>query len=36
MVALIRDSPADGMWVNFYSYLTDRKFEIMGQEWSAK
>jgi hypothetical protein len=33
MVGLIRDSPADGMWVNFYSYLTDQKFDIMRQEW---
>ncbi|MFZ0548374.1 MAG: hypothetical protein WAM60_23200, partial [Candidatus Promineifilaceae bacterium] len=33
MVALIRESPVDGMWVNFYSYLTDQKFEIMRQTW---
>ncbi len=33
MIALIRDSPVDGMWVNFYSYLTDQKFEILREVW---
>lgn len=33
MVALIRDSRVDGMWVNFYSYLTDSKLESLRQVW---
>jgi hypothetical protein len=33
MVALIRDSRADGMWVNFYSYLSDAHMEVLRQTW---
>jgi hypothetical protein len=33
MVALIRDSRVDGMWVQMYGYLSDRKLEILRQMW---
>jgi hypothetical protein len=31
MVALIRDSRVDGMWVQMYGYLSDRKLEILRE-----
>jgi hypothetical protein len=33
MVSLIRESPADGMWVNMYGYLSDPKLEILKDIW---
>jgi hypothetical protein len=33
MVALIRDSRADGMWVQMYGYLSERKLEILKNVW---
>lgn len=33
MVALVRDSDADGMWVQMYGYLSDEKMEILKEEW---
>jgi hypothetical protein len=33
MVALIRDSRVDGMWVQMYGYLSDRKLEILREMW---
>jgi len=34
MVATVRDSRVDGMWVNMYGYLSDRKLAILEQEWT--
>ena len=34
MLALIRDSRADGMWVHMYGYLSDRKLQILKEIWS--
>jgi hypothetical protein len=31
MLALIRDSRVDGLWVQMYGYLSDRKLKILGQ-----
>lgn len=36
MLALIRDSAVDGMWVNFYSYLTASKLETLRHIWRAQ
>ncbi|MCJ7737116.1 MAG: hypothetical protein MUQ10_07355 [Anaerolineae bacterium] len=33
MVALVRDSCADGMWVNMYGYLSDEKLMVLAEEW---
>lgn len=33
MVALLRDSRVDGMWVQMYGYLSDRKLEILREMW---
>jgi hypothetical protein len=33
MVALVRDSRADGMWIQMYGYLSDRKLEILKDLW---
>jgi hypothetical protein len=33
MVAIIRDSRMDGMWVQMYGYLSDRKFAILREMW---
>ena len=33
MIALIRDSQADGMWVQMYGYLSGRKLEILREMW---
>ena len=33
MVAIVRDSPADGMWVQRYCYLSDDKLHALGQLW---
>ncbi len=33
MVAVLRDSPADGMWVQRYDYLSDTKLDILRQMW---
>ena len=33
MVALIRDSQADGMWVQMYGYLSDKKLQILNEMW---
>ncbi len=33
MIALIRDSRADGMWVQMYAYSSDRKLEILREMW---
>lgn len=34
MVALVRDSTADGMWVNMYGYLSEPKCDILRRMWS--
>jgi len=31
MIAVIRDSRVDGMWVQMYGYLSDRKLEILRE-----
>ena len=33
MVALLRDSQVDGMWVQMYGYLSDRKLGILRDMW---
>lgn len=33
MVAMIRDSRVNGMWVQGYGYLSDQKMEILRQIW---
>ena len=33
MLAVIRDSRVDGLWVHMYGYLSDRKLEILKQIW---
>ncbi len=33
MVAIIRDSRVNGMWVQGYGYLSDQKMEILRQMW---
>ena len=33
MIALIRDSRVDGMWVQMYGYLSDRKLQILREMW---
>jgi hypothetical protein len=33
LIATIRDSRVDGMWVQMYGYLSDRKLETLGQTW---
>jgi hypothetical protein len=33
MVALVRDSRVDGMWVQMYGYLSDRKLKILREMW---
>ncbi len=33
MVAIIRDSRVDGMWVQMYGYLSDRKLQILKEMW---
>ena len=33
MIALIRDSRVDGMWVQMYGYLSDRKLQILKEMW---
>ena len=33
MIALIRDSRVDGMWVQMYGYLSDRKLQILRDMW---
>jgi hypothetical protein len=35
MVAMIRDSRADGMWVQMHAYLSDRKLAILREEWAS-
>ena len=35
MVAIARDGPADGIWVQMYGYLSDRKLEILRDVWAA-
>jgi len=33
VVAVLRDSPADGMWVQRYDYLSDTKLDILRTMW---
>jgi hypothetical protein len=33
MIALVRDSQVDGMWVQMYGYLSDTKLEILKEMW---
>jgi hypothetical protein len=33
LIAMIRDSRVDGMWVQMYGYLSDRKLEILREIW---
>jgi len=33
MISVIRASRVDGMWVQMYGYLSDRKLEILRQMW---
>jgi hypothetical protein len=33
MVRLVRDSRVDGMWVQMYGYLSDRKLAILREAW---
>jgi hypothetical protein len=30
---LVADSPADGVWINRYGYLSDEKLDIIGEVW---
>jgi hypothetical protein len=33
LIAMIRDSRVDGMWVQMYGYLSDRKLRILRDTW---
>jgi len=33
MVAVLRDSPVDGMWVQRYGYLSDAKLDVIEHTW---
>jgi hypothetical protein len=33
LIEMIRDSRVDGMWVQMYGYLSDRKLEILRDTW---
>jgi hypothetical protein len=33
MIAMIRDSRVDGMWVQMYGYLSDQKLQILSELW---
>ena len=33
MIAVIRDSRVDGMWVQMYGYLSDRKLGVLREMW---
>jgi hypothetical protein len=33
LIAVVRDSRVDGMWVQMYGYLSDRKLEILREMW---
>jgi hypothetical protein len=30
---VVADSPADGVWINRYGYLSDDKLESVGRPW---
>ncbi len=30
---LVADSPADGVWINRYGYLSDEKLDVIGEVW---
>ncbi len=32
---LVADSPADGVWINRYGYLSDEKLDVIRQVWDA-
>lgn len=34
MIAVIRDSPSDGMWVQRYDYLSDNKLDALRDMWA--
>ncbi|MBN1675749.1 MAG: hypothetical protein JXR37_32195 [Kiritimatiellae bacterium] len=36
MLALLRDSPADGIWVQMYGYLSDTKLDILRRVWRTE
>lgn len=31
---LVADSPADGVWINRYGYLSDEKLDVIGEVWT--
>jgi hypothetical protein len=33
MIAVIRDSRVNGMWVQMYGYLSDQKLQILSELW---
>lgn len=33
LISMIRDSRVDGVWVQMYGYLSDRKLDILGRMW---
>ena len=36
MVSIIRDSRADGMWVQMYGYLSPDKLAILREHWTQE
>lgn len=36
MVAIVRDGPANGTWVQMYGYLSDPKLRILRDTWRAR
>jgi len=34
MLALVRDSGVEGMWVQMYGYLSDRKLQLLKEMWN--
>jgi hypothetical protein len=34
IISIVRDSQADGMWVQMYGYLSDQKINILSEVWN--
>jgi hypothetical protein len=32
---VVADSPAHGVWINRYGYLSDKKLEAVGKIWKS-
>ena len=33
---VVADSPADGVWINRYGYLSDEKLDAVGKVWRTR